>query len=684
MTTASSQSAVLEPHLSEFGRGDSTNRYPNPFFDLAQQYTPRTVKELFRWCTYFYYTHPLVGATITKISRYPITKLIVEDPDVKVKQKWEMIFDDHLKIKDRLMEVNLDLNVYGNAFVSVHLPFTRFLVCQGCNTRSNIEDLAWKWRGFGFGFVCPKCKQDQVADPGNKDHIKDVSYKNLDEIRIVRWNPENIAIRYNEATAETTYYYNVSRMLRYQIQVGEKDIIQKLPLLFLQAVKNSRLIKLSEKNLFHLKRPTLAEKDMGWGKPLIQTILKDLYYMATLRRAQEAIANEHIVPFDFLFPQPNAQMDPFVHTDLGNWRTRVEEIIRKRRRDPNYKAILPVPIGFGRLGGDGKALMLTPELNYLNQTIVGGMGIPQEFLFGGLNWTGSSITLRSLQNDFQHNQTQLLELTKWIKNKIRIFLRIPDVRKLRFMDFKMADDIQRIQQLISLNAQRKVSDETLLTELGLDYEKEVKKITNEVQIQNELQDQMARSQAKTSGESQIISWNYQQRIQELQTEAMKKQQEDQIEEGYGGPEMSGPFGQEQSQLMPQSEQVPQEAMGGGVPGTQQEGMQNQMTGQPVAGSEAVPQGEGQGAPQLNMEKMVQRYARQLVNMDPGQAQQMLSQIKSQMPSFGKLVEEALNTLRAGANAGAGGGSAGQSNPGGVNVNMSAMPEKGAPTRAGSA
>ena len=45
-------------------------------------------------------------------------------------------------------------------------------------------------------------------------------------------------------------------------------------------------------------------------------------------------------------------------------------------------------------------MLLTPELNYLTQTIVGGMGIPQEFLFGGLNFTGSSISLRTLRNNF--------------------------------------------------------------------------------------------------------------------------------------------------------------------------------------------------------------------------------------------------------------------------------------------
>ncbi len=97
-----------------------------------------------------------------------------------------------------------------------------------------------------------------------------------------------------------------------------------------------------------------------------------------------------------------------------------ERIVDRHRRDPNFKAVIPIPIGIGRIGGDGKAMMLTPELNYLTQTIVGGMGIPQEFLFGGLNFTGSSISLRTLENDFIQNRSQLIDLVFWIKDKARI------------------------------------------------------------------------------------------------------------------------------------------------------------------------------------------------------------------------------------------------------------------------
>lgn len=666
----SSETAVLEPHLSDTLRMGA--HYPNPFFDLSQQYAPKTIKELFQWCTFFFYTNPLVGSTIAKISRYPITDLVIDEDDPKTKEVWMDFFYQNIKIKEKMTEVNLDLNVYGNAFVSLHLPFTRMLICNHCKDRRDIQDISWKWKSYKFHYTCPKCGKESEGDPNNKETLIDVPYRSVDGVKVIRWNPENIVIKYNEATARTIYYYNPSAILKRQVEQGDEEILEDLPLLFIKAVKESRLIKLSTPNIFHLKRPTLAEKDMGWGKPLVYQVLKDIYYMTTLRRAQEAIANEHIVPFDFLYPQPNAQVDPFVHSDLGNWRSQVEDQVKKHRQDPNYKAIIPVPIGHGRLGGNGKNLMITPELNYLNQVIVGGMGIPQEFLFGGLNWTGSSVTLRSLQNDFIHNQTQLLDLTKWMAKKVALFLKRKAPKSIRFLDFKMADDIQRIQQLITLNASRKVSDETLLTELGLDYEKETKKIIEEIQVQNQIQDIIAKAQAKTSGESQIVQFNYQEKLRELQEKAMGNQ----TEGGIMSPSQADPYMNEQSNLtMPNEEEVSRGQMTPDEAVTQP-GYQSAQ-GQDVPGAAPTVSSGGQNQ-YLDVHKMVKNWATKLSKMEPTEQSKMLMQIKQQMPSFGDLVEKTLHEIIATSNEG--GGAMVSSDSKGVNMNP--LPEQKAPRRQG--
>ena len=105
------QNGTIEPSLELASQGG--RRYPNQFFDLSQQYMPPTIKELFKWCTFYFYNSPLIGAALKKMSRYPITDLIIEDTHESKRDLWDTIFNKNLKIKDRLLECNLDAHVYG-------------------------------------------------------------------------------------------------------------------------------------------------------------------------------------------------------------------------------------------------------------------------------------------------------------------------------------------------------------------------------------------------------------------------------------------------------------------------------------------------------------------------------------------------------------------------------------------
>lgn len=673
--TANDRPAEPSLALGDF-RGQ---RYPNQFFDLAQQYMPPTIKELFRWCTYYYYNSPLIGAAMKKVSRYPITDLIFEDNLESNRNVWDKILNTELSIKERLMEINLDYHTYGNAFISVHFPFTRFLICKECKNSQPIRQWKWDFRGSDYQFsgVCSACSHSGAVN------VKDVPYRNRKGIRLVRWNPENIHIKFNEYTGRYIYMYSVPGKLRNAILRGDRDIVEDIPIIVLEALKNRRMIRFNADNIKHLKAPTLAEQDQGWGKPAIIHVLKDMYYLYTLRRAQEAIAMEHIVPFDMIYPLPNAQQDPYIHTDLASWRQQVENVIIKHRRDPNFKGVIPIPIGFGRLGGDGKALLLSPEINYITQTVVGGLGLPQEFLFGGLNWTGSSVSLRTLENDFIQNRSQLIDFMYWLKDKLRIWLNISDLKSMRFSDFRMADDIQRNQQLIGLNAQRKVSDQTLLTELGYNYDAEVKKLIEEQYVQNYLMDIQSKAGARSQGEASLIQFNYNQTLQELGTKAQAAAQERAQALGIPGP-LDQPVGPDGS------------PMGGGADGNQAApagagGQPPQGIGAPPGAGGAAPGGGAGNKQQKALDQeigtKVDSWARQLMSMAPGEVALTLSEVKQKMPEIGQQIETRLNQLRAeGSTAPAGGSQmpAAQNQAGAAPAGGAAapLPEQKAPRRQG--
>lgn len=652
MGTISEQQGAVNPNISF--DGSVNNRYANPFFDLAQQYMPPTIKELFKWCTFYYYNSPLIGSTITKISRYPITDIIIEDENEQTRQLWLTFLNDHLAIKEKLMEVNLDYHVYGNAFVSLFFPFNRFLTCNNCKKSTLISQADWDFKGGSFKFYLKcKCGHDGPAT------IKDVPYKDKKNIRVTRWNPENIQIKYNEYTGKAVYLYSVPSRLKDAINSGDKDIVCDLPEVIIDAARETKMIKLNNDNFYHLKRPTLAEQDQGWGKPLIIHVLKDMYYFYTLRRAQEAIALEHIVPFDIIYPMPNAQQDPYVHSNLSGWKTQIEGMIKKHRRDPNFKGVIPIPVGFGRLGGDGKAMMLGPELTYLTQTIVGGMGIPQEFLFGGLNWTGSSVSLRTLENDFIQNRGQLLRMLTWMTNKIRLYLNWPPIKKLRMADFRMADDVQRNQQIIGLNAQQKLSNHTLLTELGFDYEKETKKVMEEIYIENYINEIRAKGSAKMQGESNLIGYNYQKRLQDMQAKDGTLPQLD---------EKGNPINQQ---------------VGSTPQGVQQQGggtQQDQMN------EDGLQPADGQNPEEAQVsDQQIAMWTSKLITMPKEKAVNIIQQISANNQTAGmKLQSSYSNRMDAAGATGKTGVPAGQPSSGNkkADANMTPLPEKGAPTRAG--
>lgn len=501
MSSGYGQDAQVDPSQRMFGDARNKSRYPSPFFDVSQQYIPPTIKELFKW-VYFYSTNnSFLGPALGKIARYPITDLIFEDHSDQLVQYWKTLLSNTLQIKSFNMEANLDLVTYGNGFITISYPFSRFLECQACKNRAPWKAAKKKIENLTFKLSCAKCGANEKA------RVIDVPFKSVENIRLIRINPEFIDIKYNEASGKHTYLYAIPDKLRRMIMAGDPDILEDTPMIYIDAIKQRRKIKLSAQNLFHLKTPTIAGKDMGWGMPRIATALKDLYYFYTLRRGQEAIINEHIVPFDIIFPQANGKMDPYVHTDLSSWREEINKQLASRRRDPNYKAVLPFPIGHERIGGDGKSMMLTPELDFLSKTIVGACGIPQEFIYGGtMNWTASSVSLRTLENDFLHHRSQLLQMNIWLIERLRLYLGVAAPKTIRFSDFKMADDIQKMQLMVTMAEQKHMPYEEIWLEMGRDPKVVQRKLEQEADNQAKLEEiamlRMAEAQAKAQALTQ--------------------------------------------------------------------------------------------------------------------------------------------------------------------------------------
>jgi hypothetical protein len=626
--------------------------YPSPFFDVAQSYMPPTVKELFKWCKFFFYTDPMIGSVVTKLAEYPVTDFIYNTNNRHIKDRWKRLLEDTLALKAFLIEIGLDYFSYGNAFVSINLPFKRFLVCTQCKHQHPIDDnkVEWKFSNWKFQYECPKCKNTGESE------IKDVPLYNEHDINLIRWDPANIEVDFNPLTGRTKYRYKIPNKTRRDILQGRKDLMAEIPYIFVQAIKEKKDIVLSEQNLFHFKRPTLAEQDQGWGKPIILHSMKRLFYLHVLRRAQEAIALQRILPLEFIFPQANGQQDPYQHVNLSTWSNKVEDELAKWRVDPNYISIIPVPIGLERLGGDGRALLLGPEIEVANKEITGGMGVPLEFVFGGLSWSGSSVSLRTLENHFLMYRKLLLKFVNWIKSRMRIILQLPDI-ELGFTEFKMADDVQRKQLVIQLNAAQKISDRTMLTELGFDADVENEQILKETAIRNRVQAIIMKGQAEASGEAGVVQAKQTAKAQEVSFKAQQQWRDQAIAETgidpmtgaapmpAGDPAAAGAQGAQSQQAAELDANAQRAAMTGGAGAVQAQ--------QPGQSQEQTPQVAGGGGKvlQLDPDKQAQRTANKLAKYPPAEQQQVLAELQQQMPNFARLVMQYLRTIAPGGTVG---------------------------------
>lgn len=610
--------------------------YPSPFFDIAHTYLPATVKQMFRWCRYYFLTNPLINATCFKLSEYPITELLIDHPNPKIRQRWEEFFNDHLRFRPFQIECGLDYHVYGNSMVSLGFPFHKFLKCQFCSFSEKASKIRahWTFTNFAFRLNCPGCGSTSEAIP------KDFYYKDAGGIRPIRWNCENVEVNYNELSGECTYFYTVPANIRNDVMIGKKDVVEGVPQVFIQAMRERKGVVFAKDNFFHMKRPTLAQQDRGWGIPVALPVLKDVFYLQLMKKAQEQILVEHIVPLRILFPQAGSSTsDPYTSINLIDWKEHVSAEIARWRLDQNYIPILPLPIGNQTLGGDGKSLLMTQEMQEISVQIMAGLGVPREFIQGGLSYSGSNVSMRMLENQFLGYIQRQQQMATWIMKRVASYMSWPEVG-LRFRPFKMADDIQRKAYLFQLNQANKISDSTLLADVDLDQSKEDETMLGETSRRLNATKRQQLAMAEIQGEAQVIMAKSQAKAQQTMATAQA------------------------------SGAAP------GEPGDAMAGMGSPLNLGQSAG--AAPAPGGQPAANMDIQQMAQMLSQQILALPPQDQELALSNLKAQSPELAQLVEQLVAQQQMPADPSMGMGAQGAA---ATTVNQQPLPEARAPRRA---
>ncbi len=494
--------------------------YPHQFFDPSSDWIPHTVKELYRWCRYFFLTNATIGPIIRKKAAYVITQIIYGTTNPNVRHIYKALLEKTLKIKEFEYKMLLDLEVYGNAYCSVIYPFERYLVCPHCKYENLLRSIKWEFTGHDFMGTCKSCKGHTTMA------VKDKPIRNRSRVRLRRWFPKYVDVRKNPLTGKTVHILRIPKWLKTRLRDPKVNrvYVEDTPKEFLEAMKKNKNIEFDPDNLYHMTNDSVSQEDDSFGIPAILNVIKDAWLAQTYRRAQEAIALDHVLPMTMLTPAPAAGgMSPHQMTDLRSWQGKISNYISRWRRDQNSIFTIPFPMQVNQIRGDAQALNVHNDINLVRQQVAGGLDVPSDFIYGGLTWSGANVSLRVLENLLINRLEGLNNFLEWLVPRLRRFFGLPII-KLHHKDFKMADDIQQKQIALGLRQTNTISDQTTIEELGFDPSKEKKRRRDEMEIRLAEMEVQQVAQAEIQSRVALIQAKAQIEIQKLQMKAQEEMQ----------------------------------------------------------------------------------------------------------------------------------------------------------------
>jgi hypothetical protein len=480
-------------------------KFPNPFFDIASEYVPRNLRQIFEWAEYIYLTYGTYRSAARKVVRYFLTELVLAGESEDERDQYQDFLDNKLHMLTQLASIGDDYMVYGNVFVSIYFPFDRFLICPNCNTHYHIDTVPYKWdfRRLEFRGTCKKC------DWSGAFNHEDIRSMDHERVRIIRWNPKRIKLRVHDISGEIEYYYEPDPRFVRKLREGNRFYLNDTPWSIIECCAKCRdtdqpLFQFSQDQIYHMKEATLAGLPIkGWAIPPILPNFKLAYYIQVLRRYDEAIALDYIVPFRILYPEVSApggmNSDPLMSLSMDIFVGHMKGMVAAKRANATDVQIAPFKIGYEMLGGEANQLAPKDNIAQALDELLNAVGFPAELYKGSLSIQAFPVALRLFEKTWGSLVEGYNDLIDWTLTKISRYFGWGAIGGA-LRSVTLADDIERKALALQAAAGMDISKGTAYKPLGIDYLEEQEKVVEEQkEIQQLQQEAMEEQEAAQYG-----------------------------------------------------------------------------------------------------------------------------------------------------------------------------------------
>ena len=452
--------------------------YADPWYTISSVTDPQSMIHLLKMAERLVFQNSLLGRGYQRVIAFLITKVVVEDCSDEERKKYEEFLYERMKIIPILHTVGYDCVIYNNFFGSLLTPFTRYLMCKNCRkAQAPLENVDYKFENFKFYSKCPICKRN------GEWHRYEIYNQDQKRIQLRRWSPHEMEIKEVQSTNDRTYYWKLNNVIREQIKKGDPDYLKVTPWVEVECVQKNMWLKFNDDQIIHLYSPPPAGyKTGGWGLPFSLALKSELYRYQVLRRHDEGICHESVVPTRFVSPQTTTKvgvagtpniMDPSIATNIGqNFLGNLQRVLALRKRDPFGIFVLPHGINVQTLGGDAKNLIPREIMDSTTDFILNAGGIPVDFYKATFSTQVAPMGLRMVQSAWSLLFEQLNQLLDFIMTRVSKILQT-EPAKAKLLRPSETDDINRAMMVANLMQAGKVSDETGLGLLNLNAEEEL-------------------------------------------------------------------------------------------------------------------------------------------------------------------------------------------------------------------
>ena len=467
---------------------------PYPWEETISRRAPITIRDALYWCEYVALANQTLAAALRKLVAFFVTEVEVSGTGRDEQKKIKDYLYNVLNIENVLNIIGLDYLVYGNVFITIWQPTYKVVTCRSCGFHTPFYNYAldpannYSYKNHEIHLKCCKCGYQGVWDAA------ELLNRNQDALSILRWNVHDMQIAYDLFTNRREFIYKIPGEYRAVIESGSALAIDSTPKEFIEAVKSNQEFRFAKDKIIHLYEPALGGlRVYGWGLSPIIHNFRQTFYIEVLRRANQEICMDYIIPLRIISPEPRSSApefgDPNLVSNLSSVNSSLSSIISSWRKDATGWYACPFPIRYQVLGAEGQRIIPEPILRQANMDLISSLGLPVEFYTGSLSNQAAPVALRLLEGTW----TSLSRILNTFLRSLASTLSRTyswDKFDLKLQRPSMADDINKQMAKLQLAMAGVISQTTGLQSVGLSQEEELDKKVEETELQAEKEQEM--------------------------------------------------------------------------------------------------------------------------------------------------------------------------------------------------